>query len=173
MLELDILEFDHLPENEQRAKGFLLPEETFIPKIRNVSKMSSEAAIRLEAAKCQLVCTRCHVEETVRRERGLDITARSHSEREKMAYVNDIKIKGCEICSYANAELLRFFHLDHIRPENKVENISRMVKDNQYLLDDVKRELIKCRVLCGHCHKIHTKNQRLTGELQPGHRKML
>lgn len=169
MLELDTLELDHLPEDEMRAKGLLQPDETYIPKIRNVSKMSSEYAIKSEASKCQLICMRCHVEETVRREGvGKDITDRSYLEREKMTYVNSLKSEGCQICSYVNVDLLRFFHLDHLNPLEKIECIARMVKDKTYSLDDVKAEIAKCRVLCGNCHKLHTKDQRLKGEIPLG-----
>jgi len=160
LLELDILHLDHLTENEQRERGLLLSDEIYIPKVRNVSKMSSEEAIRLEALKCQLLCARCHVEETVRRETGLHFTERSHVERQKFDYTNNLKSKGCALCLYSNVDLLRFFHFDHIDPKEKMENISRMVKDNKYTLEDVKKEMEKCRILCAHCHIIHTKSQK-------------
>jgi hypothetical protein len=168
ILELDILQFDHLPEDEQRARGLLREDEAYVPKVRNVSNMSSAGAMKLEALKCQLVCAKCHLKETMRREKGYDMALASHAEREKREYVDDIKRKGCEICLYVNVDLLRFFQLDHLKPNEKFDNIGSIVKNCKRTLDDLKYEVEKCRVLCIHCHIIHTRTQRLNGEIKDG-----
>lgn len=161
-LELRIIQFDHLPENKQRARRLLLPEHPYIPKIRNVSKMSSKNAIQLEALKCQHLCGKCHIEETIDREIGTPYNSKSLLERQKLEYINSIKVnnKGCSICKYWDPNLIRFFELDHIDPKLKIEHISRMIKDNKYSIDDLIIEANKCRVLCQHCHRIHTDKQR-------------
>ena len=38
-----------------------------------------------------------------------------------------------------------------------------MTKDKNYTMQDVIDEVAKCRVLCLHCHIIHTRNQRKEG----------
>lgn len=158
-LEVNILQFDHLTEEEQRERGMLLPHEPFIPKKCLVSKASSESAMRLEALKCQLLCARCHTMETIRREKGTPHNSKSHLERKKLEYASKIKANGCEICKYMNPDLPRFFDFDHIDPSIKIKEIARMIKDNKYTFDEMVAELSKCRVLCHHCHMIHTQNQ--------------
>jgi hypothetical protein len=160
-LELRIIQLDHLTEEEQRDRGILQPDEKYIPKVRNVSRMSSKHAIKLESMKCQNLCAKCHLEETIDREIGITYNSRSHLEREKLEYVNQHKINnlGCAICKIWNSNLTRFFDLDHIDPSNKRESVSRMIKDSQFTLRDVIDECKKCRVLCRHCHIIHTSKQ--------------
>ena len=127
--------------------------------------MSSEDAIRLEALKCQNLCCQCHLEETILRENGIADNSRSYLEREKLNYINQLKIKyaGCAICKFWDVNLIRFFDMDHLNPENKTEAVSRMVKDNKYTLDNLIKECNKCRVLCRHCHIIHTSKQKQNG----------
>lgn len=162
-LELDILHLDHLSESEQRERGLLGPNDMYIPKKNIVSRLSSENAMRLESLKCQLLCLKCHVEETIRREIGTSFDSKSHLAREKIKYIHNIKLNGCSMCGYTNPELPRFFHLDHLNPDNKILNISRMTKDSSYTFEQVVEESKKCRILCGHCHIIHTRNQRKEG----------
>lgn len=159
-LELRIIQLDHLTEEEQRERGLLKPDEPFVPKKRNVSRMSSAKAVRLEALKCQHVCAKCHLLETIRRETGLVENSRSHSERKKLAYVIKLKRNGCSLCSYINHNIPRYFDMDHIDPKTKTKEISRMVKDNSYTMEQLIEECGKCRILCKHCHIIHTSKQR-------------
>jgi hypothetical protein len=79
-----------------------------------------------------------------------------------MDITNEIKIKGCELCGYKNTSLLRFFEFDHIDPKTKIDCVAIMIK-KAYTIDDLIKECAKCRVLCGHCHRIHTRNQVRNG----------
>jgi hypothetical protein len=163
LLELAILEFDHLPESEQRTRGMLSSNEQYIPKKNQVCKLSSETAMRLEVLKCQLLCGKCHLIETIIRESSGGIREKSILEQQKLEYTNGLKLLGCELCKYRNDDLPRFFHFDHIDPKIKKDNVSRMIKDGAYTLDEVITECKKCRILCKDCHIIHTKNQRKEG----------
>lgn len=158
-LELEILHFDHLTEAEQRERGLLKPDEPFIPKYLELSAIASEKTLRLESLKCQLLCARCHVEETIARENP-DVVKYP---TDKQKYIDSIKIKGCGKCGYQNTSLLRFFHMDHLDPATKINKVSSMVNDKDYSMQDVIDECDKCRVLCAHCHIIHTRNQRKAG----------
>lgn len=160
-LETRIVELDHLTETEQRDAGMLTPEEQYVKKRNEVSKMSSLGAIKLESAKCRHLCTRCHLEETIRREKGKPWNDRTYEEREKLKVITELKTRkpGCVECGYWNPNLPRFFDLDHIDPSKKTNCISRMIKDRKYTLQDVLDEFAKCRVLCKHCHKIHSSTQ--------------
>jgi hypothetical protein len=56
--------------------------------------------------------------------------------------------------------------MDHKNPENKINAISNMMLRPEYTIEDIKIELEKCRMLCAHCHKIHTQKQHDTGILK-------
>lgn len=169
--ELNILEFDHLTEEEQRERELLLLHEEYVYKKYRVGAASSESAMRLEALKCQLLCARCHIMETIRREKGKPYNSRSRSEKEKLEHTNKLKLQGCEICKYKNSDLPRFFNFDHLDPTTKIERISNMIMDNKCSVDDLMMEISKCRIICRHCHLIHTKIQLDKGILNNGIRK--
>lgn len=174
ILELDILQLDHLPETEQRARGLLAPEEVYQPKKANVSKLSSEASMRLEARKCQLLCAECHLVETIMRENEGDyMSTCSLVERAKRKQTDSMKLVGCSMCHYVNPDLLRFFHFDHLSPLTKAVEVSRMVKDKKYTMEDVLEECNKCRILCGHCHLIHTRDQRMNCKIPLNRKKRI
>lgn len=80
----------------------------------------------------------------------------------KSKYVQTIKSEGCSVCGFSDINLLCYFEMDHIDPNQKKECISIMVNDD-YTLDDVIEECKKCRVLCRSCHRIHTDEQRQQG----------
>lgn len=152
-----ILHFDHLSEKELRETGRLKPEEKFIPKKDIISHLASEIAIRTEINKCQLVCSKCHLLETIKREKGSILYRRF--QREKLEHVNALKLNGCCMCGYKNEFLPRFFHFDHIDPKNKIACISVIVKNEIYSFEDLLNEIEKCRVLCQFCHQLHTLSQ--------------
>lgn len=76
-----------------------------------------------------------------------------------MNYINTLKLSGCCLCNYKNSDLPRFFHFDHIDPSTKIDAISEMIRCKKYSIEDVIDEIKKCRILCLHCHMIHTKTQ--------------
>ena len=62
---------------------------------------------------------------------------------------------GCEICGYnAHPVALQF---DHKKPEDKAFNISL---DYKRPIDQMMKEIAKCRVLCANCHSIETYNNK-------------
>lgn len=164
LIELRVIDFDHLTEDEQRERKLLLPDEPYVPKHnwkKGVSKMGSENSMRLESNKCQILCIRCHIITTISREQGLRISSKLESE--KLDYVNKKKQRGCQICKYTNSKLPRFFDMDHLDPNTKTMGISEMVKKSSYSLQQVKDECKLCRVICKECHRIHTHNQLKKG----------
>ena len=168
-LELAVIELDHLPEQDQRARYMLLPGEDYVPKKKHVSGMTSKHAMRLEAAKCQHLCARCHVQVTDQRAVKLRPPT-SIVLREKADYVDRLKhhIGGCVVCGYWNPYLLKFLDFDHKNPAEKINCIAAMVMNTKYSLDEVIAECLKCRLVCRHCHIIHTRNQRKQGIVRPG-----
>jgi hypothetical protein len=124
--------------------------------------MKSERSMRLESKGCQNLCVKCHIEETIDREIGVDENHRSLLAREKIRYLDTIKVNGCVSCKEKYPNLYRFIDMDHIDPSNKIDNISCMINNDDITLDQFKEECHKCRPLCRHCHIIHTRNQRLS-----------
>ena len=139
--------------------------DPYIKKNKSVSQMTSESAMRLEARKCQHLCVKCHIEETISRKKGFSENSLSHLTREKLNYVNQLKIKnkGWSSCFIWDENIMRFFDFDHLNPSIKTMNICKMVKDNKYSMVDIMVECSKCRIICKHCHIIHTAHQRMNG----------
>ena len=161
LLEMRIIQLDHLSEREQRQRGILKENEIYEGKKHNVGdckQFSSEKEMEKEAEKCQHLCCKCHI--IVSKERELGVENRSLNVKAKRAYVNKIKESGCSSCGFKDVNLLRFFDMDHIDVDTKIEVVSHMVMFSNYTLEDVIEECKKCRVLCKHCHWIHSSNQR-------------
>ena len=160
---LGILEFDHLTEKEQRDSGILYEQDVYEKKISEVSKMYTEENMLHEIQKCQLICGKCHVIETMRREKGVEMINRPIETRLKLTYCNELKKNGCSNCHYVNNELPRFFHFDHLNPDTKIANISNMIFQSKYTYNDMLNEIEKTRILCKYCHYIVTQNQHKQG----------
>jgi 5-methylcytosine-specific restriction endonuclease McrA len=165
MIEFVILDFDHLTEQEQRNRGSLLPGETFVPKKCKVHNCtSSKEKILKERKKCWIICKKCHVLKTISRESGVIMNTR------KKDYVKKYKSVECSNCKFPGWTLPRYMELDHIIPRlGKTPGVTEMVTKSQYSLEDVIAECPKCRVLCGNCHRIHTRNQREIGLFSRSH----
>lgn len=157
-LEYCILEFDHLTEIEQRERGILLPNDPYIGKINDVSQMSGKNSMRAESLKCQLLCSKCHILNTMKREKGLPKS--SLVEKRRLDYVRPIKLKGCVNCGFSDPNLLRFLEFDHLDKSTKIIGICEMIQLSKYTDQEFIEEIEKCRVLCRWCHSLHTRIQR-------------
>ena len=158
LLEFRVIELDHLSEQEQRERGMLQANQKYEPKLGNVSTFRSEREMRREGKKCQNDCCMCHIEDTISRESGN--YKRPDPEIIKKEYVDNLKKEcGCGVCGYKTNDLFRFLEFDHLDPKNKIAAIAEMVKSNNYNLEDIIEEIKKCRIICRHCHKIHTHKQ--------------
>jgi hypothetical protein len=164
-LDVSIIELDHLPEKDQRERCLLLPDEIYVPKKENINRILGKASVKLEALKCQHLCMLCHVKETIKREKGESI--RSGLIKSKYDYVSKLKEEGCSSCKFTDIDTPRFFDMDHLDISDKIACIGQMCKDSDYSLDDVIKECNKCRVLCKHCHRIHTNKQMKQGLFLP------
>lgn len=168
IINVYILHFDHLSEKEQRERKIIGPNESFLAKTSDVPHMSSDIKMRYEASKCQLICGKCHIVETMRREdeKRIEIHGNKTIKQktgknldQKRNYINELKKQGCSVCNYVNIDLPRFFHFDHIDPTTKINNISEMTHQSKYSFDHLVAETNKCRIICMHCHMCHTKDQ--------------
>jgi hypothetical protein len=170
IINVDMLHFDHLSETEQRERNIIKPDEPFLNKKDQVSRMSNEIKMRFEASKCQLLCGKCHVIETIRREDEKRIEKHGNinpikitgSNAIKRDYVDKLKKQGCSVCNHVDTNLLRFFHFDHIDPALKIDNITTMIY-GKYSFEQLVTEINKCRIVCLHCHVVHTQTQHDDG----------
>ena len=157
----DIMVFDHLTEQEQRERGILKPDEIYVPKVHGVGAMMSKQAKEREAQKCQLLCMKCHMLETISREvKGPKMDGEIGARRQ---IINDLKVKGCANCGCVHPLAPRLLQMDHLDPKQKFTEVSVMVVDTQYTMEQFYAEIAKCQVLCLHCHKLNTRNQIRAG----------
>jgi hypothetical protein len=160
-LETRTIDFDHLPEEEQRARGILKPGDVYEEKKGKVFDMKNENEMRKEARKTQNICCKCHVFVTIEREKKTGTY--THLYKAKENYVNELRKKGCECCGFYDERILRYLEFDHLNPPDKMAIISDMIRMKQYSLEQLKDECKKCRILCRSCHRIHTNNQKKQG----------
>lgn len=137
----EAMDFDHInPEN----------------KIANISYLVRTVGIRktiLEAKKCEIVCSNCHIIRT--KKRNSKVKKRLRNIKARRA-VNKIKDCPCKDCGDKYPHYIMQF--DHRTPSRKIADISTMVKKN---LDIklIKMEIRKCDVVCSNCHRIRTKRR--------------
>lgn len=100
--------------------------------------------IKNEIDKCIIICANCH-----RKEHFPNNPKPINNE--KARYVADIKTKSkCLLCSENYWACLDFHH---INPEDKIDSISNITRNNKYSLYDLKSEISKCQILCVNCHR--------------------
>ena len=162
LLELRIIDFDHLTEEEQRERGLLLPHEPYEPKIDSVGRLCSEIPMRKEAKKCQCICCKCHTIFT--NTRSPRVYYQSPYLLKRVQYVEDIKSNGCSVCGFydSNPLLKGFIEMDHLDPNTKKYGISNLV-GGVGKFDDLVEECKGCRPACRFCHRIHSADQRKEG----------
>ena len=72
--------------------------------------------------------------------------------------IDDYKLeRGCVDCGWRGHP--RALELDHLPGSGKLENISRMIANTQFTMDEIWAEMAKCEVVCANCHRIRTYNR--------------
>jgi hypothetical protein len=93
-----------------------------------------------------------------RKEEHKETTKLQKAERRKVAQqfiINYLRDRSCVDCGERDIRVLEF---DHVRGTKKMA-ISRMVA-NGYAIQSIQKELSKCEVRCGNCHRIKTTKER-------------
>jgi len=108
IIALVLLDFDHIPEDELRKRNILNPNETYEGKINCVSMLKKKEEILKEIKKCQIVCSKCHLLTTMKREKGTIIKG---ERKIKSDYVNEIKKMGVRIVVLKMIIYLDFLNL--------------------------------------------------------------
>lgn len=162
LLELSIIDFDHLTMQEQIARGIISEESEYKPKIAPVSRMTRKRTMRAEARKCQHLCSYCHVKVTsyrARQARGdVDAIKRmSALSLKKYEYLDSLRSCGCSSCGFKDMTFPRFLEMDHLH--SKIDCVTFMATDMNVTFEQFVAECAKCRVLCQFCHRIWTRKQ--------------
>ena len=120
----------------------------------------SVARVRAELEKCDVVCVNCHRRRTYSRsplywrsqpERLETNPHLARGERRNLIYIRDLlSASACIDCGVTDLQLLEF---DHLR--DKAGNVSAMARDG-CSLERLKREIGKCAIRCGNCHRRRT-----------------
>jgi hypothetical protein len=169
-LEFRHLENDHIPQDEweKRWPQNVYPTKKWTEKEDNVYNIKTIIGQKIEFSKCQLVSKLGH--DIVTENRQNSASSYTTSSRKKKEWVDDYKRKTkgyCALCKQYHVNVpLRFLHFDHTNINKKTDTIARMVHDPTITLQTLVEEAeLHCRLLCAHCHKLHTKNQFASGIL--------
>lgn len=142
---VQVLEFDHLdPKTKKYVIGGMMSNQSL-------------SVIKKEIKKCQILCRNCHRIKTTSQFTNswrLDaIAGNVKLNKTRMWYYNYLKEHPCELCGETNILVLE---ADHIDPFLKKDKISSLLNIKSF--EQLKKEIEKCRILCGNCHKKHTNN---------------
>lgn len=137
---IKLLEFDHINR------------ET---KLCCVYECRSKETILQESEKCDMRCIICHIRRT-----KIQLNYKNNI-KINQKYVDDLKreIGGCQLCGWYDENLLEALHFDHIDQTTKSDNVSTLANNNSSDIKIIKEEITKCRLICAHCHKLHTIEQ--------------
>lgn len=109
---------------------------------RMVQEGYSLSALKIEIAKCDILCANCH--------RKQHATTGKPYGNPKGKYVQAIKESSkCSKCGESFWACLDFHHICV-----KILNIGAMIRNKTYTLDDIKKEIAKCEILCVNCHRV-------------------
>jgi hypothetical protein len=98
-----------------------------------------------EIAKCIPLCSNCHRKHHFP---NLPIPVNNSKGR----YVNDLKHNSsCKHCPESYHQCLDFHHRE---PSDKVANISVIVRQSKYSMEDLLDEIAKCDIVCVNCHRL-------------------
>jgi 5-methylcytosine-specific restriction endonuclease McrA len=96
-------------------------------------------------------------EKTLERGRKVSNETKNNYRRKRVAYYREFvcrykRLCGCVKCGNKDPRVLDF---DHINGKDKIDVISRMAGQT-VRMENLKKEIRKCQVLCANCHRIKT-----------------
>ena len=136
--DIRLLEFDHVDRST---------------KLCDIWRCRTVESIMQESDKCVMRCIICHVRRT-----KAQLGFGRHPNIGK-SYVDQCKMKigGCEICKWFDPDLLEALQFDHLNRDEKNGTVSQLQKTNNIAIIDHEMDL--CRLICAHCHKLHSIEQ--------------
>jgi len=113
-------------------------------KIKVASKFSKRKDTKCGLSSWCKACKR----ETWKNNKG----AKTIWHQENIAFLHELKINGCAICSYNKCDAALDFH--HVNPKDKKFTVGSNAITRRDLIDEVN----KCILLCKNCHmEIHNR----------------
>ncbi len=149
--DIRILEFDHKDPKDK----------TCIVLLAHSIKMMD-----IEAGKCEIRCRMCHRIKSHRDGYNCskpmelwtqDYTADKKRRDKLREFINSFKTE-CSICGWYDKDKLYCLDFDHLNREEKSFIISSAINMRKSI-EEVEKEIKKCRVLCCNCHKFETITQ--------------
>lgn len=135
-----LLEFAHYDRNN---KGF------------DVHECFDIELLKQEMSKGRWLCVLCHRIETHCEIKSIKIENKSIGY--KYIYNKKMVIGKCQLCDFKVEENNHYcFDFDHLNQIIKLYNISQM---RSFSIDEIEKEIDKCRLLCCKCHRLHSINQ--------------
>ena len=110
-------------------------------------KNKTEGRRHSQCRDCQKAQEKIHYRESLERRQNVLATAQSQKDR-NISIVEQYKQLGCQKCGERRQYVLDCHHLQE---SSKFDNISKMVKSAG--MEQLKKELNKCVVLCSNCHR--------------------
>jgi len=137
---IKLLEFDHINPEEKRC---------------NVGNCRSVKALEEEIAKCEVRCIICHLRRTKKQ-----FFYKENTLKPGHIFIDKCKRKigKCELCLWFDPDLLEALQFDHLDQSTKLNTVSRLASLSKDI-EIIKEEIAKCRLICAHCHKLHTIEQ--------------
>ncbi|MCB0866881.1 MAG: helix-turn-helix domain-containing protein [Solirubrobacterales bacterium] len=144
-------------------------------KVRHVAEMAWEGAspvsVTAELAKCDVVCVNCHKHRTYSRlpscwrldPIGIETNPRlANGAKRNLIYVRGLlNVSECVDCGLTDPVALEF---DHRR--DKLGNVTVMAKE-ACSLSRLQKEIAKCEIRCGNCHRRRTIMERRSLRTDP------
>ena len=130
------LDFHHR-ENDNR----LMPVNKMVP------HGFGKDRIRMEIAKCDLICANCH-----RKLHAQPFSTNTRKYRVKLRrWVQSVKAdsNGCVNCAEADPDCLDFHHLNE---REKIDSVSQLIS-YEPSKEELLIEMNKCQIICANCHR--------------------
>ena len=133
--------------------------------------LRSAAAIREEAAKCDVVCANCHRIRTQRRRAATGrephgtsagIERRRARWRAQARMLDGLRQRPCADCGGAYPPCAMDF--DHRDPASKRSGVTRMI--GRAGTTRILEEVAKCDIVCANCHRLRTFARRSAGSVR-------
>ncbi len=147
-----VLECDHInPEQKSKQKNGI--------KVRSMNHNSLKQ-LPIELKKCEV---RCAFHHRLKTQNNIPYHPAKHygyvkKNREAVRHIK-VELKKCQHCNRETSyETAPAFDFDHIDGTKKTNGIHEMMSTHS--LEEIKKELENCRLLCANCHRLVTAKQQ-------------
>ena len=118
--------------------------------------------LKIEIAKCSVLCSNCHKREhPYQNKKVVGTNRRKEYQKRLRVWMDGYKV-SCEICGENYQDCLEFHHIDEDKKEFNMATAHCREGKGAII-----NEIAKCQVLCSNCHrKLHWERMAKTKELK-------